>query len=75
MSYTMWATNLIFTLSDLALNWLWTRQLEIWRLVGQDQNGNTWPLKSNVVNELVNQEDKMESEEDTSGTDDSKFNG
>jgi hypothetical protein len=32
-------------------------------------------LKSNVVKELVNQEDKMEFGEDASGTDDGKFNG
>jgi hypothetical protein len=44
-------------------------------LLGQDQNRNTWPLKSNVVKELVNQEDKKESEEDASGTDDGEFNG
>jgi hypothetical protein len=32
-------------------------------------------LKSNVVKELVNQEDMMESKEDAGGTDDGKFNG
>ena len=45
-----------------------------WRLLRQDQNRNIWPLKSNVVNELVNQEDEKESEE-SSSTDDSEFSG
>jgi len=32
-------------------------------------------MKSNVANELVNQEDEKESEEDSSGTDDNEFSG
>jgi hypothetical protein len=42
-------------------------------LARQDQNRNIWPLKSNVANELVNQEDEKESEKDSSGTNNNKF--
>ena len=64
-----------FIPNDLAPNWLWTKQFEIWWLLGQDQNRNTWPLKSNVTKELVNQESEKESEEDASGTDDGESSG
>ena len=47
----------------------------MWRPLGQDQNVNTWPLKSNVAKELVNQEDEKESEGNASGTDDGEISG